>query len=109
MYVAFGLLAVAIAIEVAATSALPKAQGFRDPVWTALVLGGYAASIWLLALVVRTLPVATTYAVWSGIGTAAIAVVGALWLGERLDWISAAALALIIVGVVVLNLHTVAH
>jgi small multidrug resistance pump len=109
MYAAFGLLFIAIATEVAATSALPRAQGFRDPLWTTLVLAGYAASIWLLAVVVRTLPVSTTYAVWSGAGTAAIAVVGALWLNERLDWISVTALAFIIVGVVVLNLHTVAH
>jgi small multidrug resistance pump len=109
MFVAFGLLFVANVTEVAATSALPKAHGFRDPVWTALVLGGYAISIWLLAVVVKTLPVSTTYAVWSGVGTAAIALVGALWLNERLDWISVSALALIVVGVVVLNLHTVAH
>ena len=69
-------------------------------------LGGYAVSIWLLAVVVRTLPVSTTYAVWSGVGTAAVAMVGALWLGERLDWISVSALSLIVVGVVVLNVHT---
>ena len=105
MFAAFGLLFVAILTEVAATSALPRAQGFRDPVWTTLVLGGYAVSIWLLAIVVRYLPVSTTYAVWSGVGTAAVALVGALWLGERLDWLSVSALAMIIVGVVVLNLH----
>ena len=105
MAAAFGLLFVAILTEVAATSALPRAQGFRDPVWTLLVLGGYAVSIWLLALVVRTLPVSTAYAVWSGLGTAAVAVVGFVWLGERMDWVSVVALALIITGVVVLNLH----
>jgi small multidrug resistance pump len=105
MFAAFGLLMVAILTEVAATSALPRAQGFRDPVWTTLVLGGYAVSIWLLAIVVRYLPVSTTYAVWSGVGTAAVALVGALWLGEQLDWLSVSALAMIIVGVVVLNLH----
>jgi len=108
MLAAFGLLFVAIIAEVAATSALPKAQGFRDPLWTVLVLGGYAFSIWLLAVVVRTLPVSTAYAVWSGVGTAVVAVVGVLWLDERLDWLSGFALALIIVGVVVLNLR-VAH
>jgi small multidrug resistance pump len=106
--VAFGLLFVAILTEVAATSVLPRAQGFRDPLWTVLVLGGYAVSIWLLAVVVRTLPVSLTYAVWSGVGTAAVAVVGVLWLGERLDWVSVTALALIIVGVVLLNL-SLAH
>lgn len=109
MYAAFGLLFVAILTEVAATSALPRADGFRDPLWTTLVLCGYAVSIWLLAVVVRTLPVSTTYAVWSGVGTAAVAFVGVLWLGERFDWITGTALVLIIVGVVVLNLQVASH
>ena len=109
MYAAFGLLLVAILTEVAATSALPRAEGFRDPLWTTLVLGGYAVSIWLLAVVVRTLPVSTTYAVWSGVGTAAVAFVGVLWLGEHFDWITGTALAMIVVGVVVLNLNMAAH
>lgn len=105
MVAALGLLLVAILTEVAATSALPRTESFRDPVWTAFVLSGYAVSIWLLAVVVRTLPVSTAYAVWSGVGTAVVAVVGALWLGERWDWLTVSALALIIVGVVVLNLQ----
>ena len=102
---AFGLLLVAIAIEVAATLALPRADGFRDPLWSGFVLAGYAMSIWLLAIVVRHLPVSTTYAVWSGLGTAAVAVFGAVWLGESWDWITTTALVMIVVGVVVLNLH----
>jgi small multidrug resistance pump len=109
MYTAFGLLLAAIATEVAATSALPRANGFRDPLWSGLVLFGYGVSIWLLAIVVRQLPVSTTYAVWAGLGTAMIAVVGAVWLGESWDWITVAALAMIVVGVVVLNLHGAAH
>ncbi len=105
MVVAYALLFVAILTEVAATSALPRAHGFRDPMWTTLVLAGYAVSIWLLAVVVRYLPVSVTYAVWSGVGTAAVAVVGVLWLGEKLDWLSVSALAMIVAGVVLLNLH----
>jgi small multidrug resistance pump len=105
MFGAFLLLLLAIATEVGATASLPRADGFRDPLWTAVVLGGYGVSIWLLAVVVRTMPVSVAYALWSGIGTAAIAVIGALWLGERLDLLKAAAIAMIIVGVVVLNLH----
>lgn len=105
MYVAFGLLMVAIATEVAATSALPRAEGFRDPFWSVVVISGYAVSIWLLTLVVQHMSVSTTYAVWSGAGTAAIAVIGVLWLGESMDAVKAVALAMIIVGVVVLNLH----
>lgn len=99
------LLLVAIAFEVAATSSLPRADGFRDPLWTALVLLGYAISIWLLALVVRSIPVSVTYALWSGIGTAAVAVIGVMYLGERLDALKVIAIAMIVVGVVVLNLH----
>ena len=107
MVVAFALLAVAIAIEVASTAALPRTEGFRDPFWAAIVVAGYAASIWLLALVVQRLPVSVTYAVWSGLGTAAIAVVGVLFLGESWNPVKIAAIALIVVGVVVLNLQAV--
>ncbi len=102
---AFLLLLLAIATEVAATSSLSRTEGFRNPLWTVVVLGGYALSIWLLALVVRTVPVSVAYAVWSGLGTAAIAVIGVMYLGERLDLLKAAAIMMIVVGVVVLNLH----
>jgi len=105
MYAVFGLLLAAIAAEVAATSALPRAQGFRDPLWTFLVLAGYALSIWLLAMVVRDMSVSTAYAVWSGLGTALVALIGVLWLGESWDAVKVVALGMIVVGVVVLNLQ----
>lgn len=105
MYTAIGLLMAAIAAEVAASAALPRTQGFRDPLWTAFVVGGYAVSIWLLAIVVRQIPVSTAYAIWAGLGTAAVAVIGALWLGESLNAMKIAALGMIIAGVVVLNLQ----
>ncbi len=108
MMFAWMLLLAAIGVEVAATSALPRTQGFREPGWTAAVIAGYAASIWLLALVIEHLPVSVTYAVWSGLGTAGIAVIGVLFLGDRLGPTQAAALFLIIAGVVLLNL-TGAH
>jgi small multidrug resistance pump len=105
MIVAFVLLLLAIGVEVASTAALPRTDGFRDPVWAVLVVAGYATSIWLLSLVVQRLPVSVAYAVWSGLGTAAIAVVGVLWLGESWNPVKVAAIALIVVGVVVLNLQ----
>ena len=80
-------------------------HGFRDPGWTAVVLGGYALSIWLLAVVVREMPVSVAYAVWSGLGTAGIALVGFAFLDEPLGLVKAGALALVIIGVVVLNLQ----
>jgi small multidrug resistance pump len=102
---AFGLLLAAIAAEVAASASLPRTQGFRDPAWTFFVVIGYAVSIWLLALVVRDMPVSTAYAIWAGLGTAAVAVIGAVWLGDSMDAVKVAALAMIITGVVVLNLQ----
>lgn len=104
MSVAWLLLMAAIAVEVLSSAALPRTDGFRAPGWSAAVLGGYALSIWLLALVVRQLPVSVAYAVWSGLGTAGIALIGYLFLGEDLDLAKAAALTMIVVGVVLLNL-----
>lgn len=98
------LLLAAIASEVVATSLLPRAHGFTDPLWSAVVILGYGLSIWLLAVVVRTLPVSVTYAVWAGVGTAIVAVVGAAFLGEPMTWLKAASLTLIVLGVVGLNL-----
>jgi small multidrug resistance pump len=100
------VLLAAIGIEVGATTALPRTRGFHDLPWSLVVLGGYGLSIWLLALVVRQMSVSVAYAVWSGLGTAAIAAIGVLVLGERMDAIKLTALGLIVVGVVVLNLHT---
>ena len=102
---AFGLLMVAIATEVAATASLSRTEGFRNPMWTTLVVGGYALSIWLLAIVVKDMPVSVAYAVWSGVGTALVAVIGAAFLGESWDAIKVGALSMIIFGVVVLNLQ----
>ncbi|ONH23132.1 DMT family transporter [Pseudofrankia asymbiotica] len=104
MYAAFALLIAAIGSEVAASALLPRADGFKDPLWSAVVLLGYGLSIWLLALVVRTMSVSVTYAIWAGIGTAAVAVVGVFFLGEAMSWAKAVSLALIIAGVIGLNL-----
>ena len=102
----FVVLLAAIGIEVGATTALPRTRGFHDVPWSIVVMGGYLLSVWLLALVVRQMSVSVAYAVWSGVGTAAIAGVGVLALGEKVDAVKLLAIALIVVGVVVLNLHT---
>lgn len=104
MYVAALMLIVAIAIEVTATALLGRTAGFTHPGWSAAVISAYAASIWLLALVVRTLPVSVAYAVWSGVGTAVVAVVGYWFLGEQMGWFKVTSLGLIVLGVVGLNL-----
>lgn len=105
MFLAWVLLLSAIGVEVAATASLPRTDSFRDPLWTGLVMLGYALSYWLLVLVIRNIPVSVAYAIWAGLGTAGIAVVGVLFLQERLDLAKIAGIAMIIVGVAVLNLH----
>jgi len=102
------LLALAIAVEVAASALLPKAKGFTDLPWTVAVVAGYGLAIWLLTVVVKSLPVSVAYAIWAGAGTALVAVVGYLFLGEPMDWVKAVSLAMIVAGVVGLNL-TGAH
>jgi small multidrug resistance pump len=96
-------LALAIASEVIATLALKASDGFSRPLPAAIVVVGYGLSFWLLALVLKHLSVGTTYAVWSAVGTAAIALVGILAYGEPAGALKLASLALIVLGVVGLN------
>lgn len=104
MFAAVALLMTAIGIEVLATAFLPRADGFTNPLWSVLVLGGYGVSIWLLAIVVRSMPISVAYAVWSGVGTALVAAAGYFFLGESMDWVKLTCLAMIVIGVVGLNL-----
>jgi multidrug transporter EmrE-like cation transporter len=96
-------LALAIASEVIATVALKASDGFSRPLPAAIVVVGYGLSFWLLALVLKHLSVGTTYAVWSAVGTAAIALVGILAYGEPAGALKLASLALIVLGVIGLN------
>jgi small multidrug resistance pump len=97
------LLAIAIVCEVSATVALRLADGFSRPLPSVVVVVGYGVSFWLLALVLRQLPVGLTYAVWSAVGTALVAGVGMVAFGEPATAAKLASLALIIMGVVGLN------
>jgi small multidrug resistance pump len=97
------LLAIAISSEVVATVALKASDGFSKPLPAALVVVGYAISFWMLALVLKHLSVGTTYAVWSAVGTAAIALIGIVAYGETANALKLASLGLIVLGVVGLN------
>ncbi|MBD0420857.1 multidrug efflux SMR transporter [Streptomyces sp. NPDC052309] len=98
------LLAGAIAAEVAGTTAMKYSDGFSRLGPSLLTAFGYLVSFALLAQTLRTLSVGTAYAIWSGVGTAAIATIGVAFMGEGMTVTKAAGIALIIVGVVVLNL-----
>lgn len=97
-------LVLAISTEVAGTVALKFTDGFTRVVPSAIVVGGYGLSFVFLALVLRSMSLGLTYAVWAGIGTAAIAVIGMLALGEPVSAARLGSIALIVAGVVGLNL-----
>lgn len=105
MLLASLLLGAAIVVEVAATAALPRTQGLTNPGWTGFVLAGYAIAVWLLSRVVQTMPVSVAYAVWSGVGTALVATIGVLLLGENLGGAKLFGLCAIVLGVVLVNLN----
>ncbi|MBB4662276.1 DMT family transporter [Conexibacter arvalis] len=98
------LLAIAIAAEIAATSLMKETDGFTRPLPTVACLLGYGIAFALLAQAIKSMPVGVAYAMWAGIGTAAIAAVGAMFLGEPLTAAKVGGIVLVIAGVVMLNL-----
>lgn len=108
MFLAWFYLAAAIALEVTATLSL-KTAGEGRPVAIAAVLVGYIGSFGLLLLVLRRMDVSIAYAVWAGAGTAVVAMIGIAALGEPASAAKLGSLAMIIAGVVGLNLVGGAH
>ncbi|MFI8933040.1 DMT family transporter [Streptomyces sp. NPDC053474] len=100
----YGLLAAAIAAEVAGTTAMKYSDGFSK-LWPSLItVTGYLLAFALLAQTLKTLSVGTAYAIWAGIGTAAVAAIGMVFLGESANLVKVSGIVLVIAGVVVLNL-----
>ncbi|MER8069501.1 multidrug efflux SMR transporter [Streptomyces sp. NPDC094034] len=100
----YGLLAAAIAAEVAATSAMKYSEGFTR-LWPSLATAlGYVIAFALLAQTLKTISIGTAYAIWAGVGTAAIAAIGMVFMNESMTPTKLLGIALVIAGVVVLNL-----
>ncbi len=97
--------------EVIGTSALKASDGFTRPGPGLLVVAGYATAFYFLAVTLKHVPVGIAYAVWSGAGTVLIALVGVWVFRQRLDLAGIIGIALIVAGVLVLNLfsHGAAH
>lgn len=100
------MLAIAICAEVIATTSLKYADGFTKPLPTLAVAVGYGVSFFLLSLILKTIPVSITYAVWSGAGVALVTLLGWLWLGQKLDAGALVGIGLIVAGVVVINVFS---
>ena len=105
---AWMFLGLAITFEVCGTLMLKLSDGFEKWQWGAGSLLAYAASFWMLAPAVKVIPVGVAYAIWSGCGIVAISIIGLFAFDERLGAMQFAFIAMILIGVVGLNL-TVQH
>jgi small multidrug resistance pump len=97
-------LVVAIACEVAGTTALQASQQFTRFWPSVAVVVCYGLAFFFLALVLRTMPVGIAYAIWSGLGIVLISLVGLVVFGQRLDLWAIVGLGLIVAGVLIVNL-----
>ena len=98
------LLLLAISAEVIGTSFLRLSEGMTRPGPTVLVFSAYAIAMGLLSKVVMSLPLGLTYALWSGIGTVAIVLVGRFAYQQTMGVGQLIGIALITAGVVLVNL-----
>ena len=99
-------LLIAIVAEVIATSALKASDGFTRLAPSLVTVAGYGVSFWLLALTLRAIPVGVVYATWSGLGIVLIALAGWWLYGQRLDAAALTGMALIVAGVLVINVFS---
>lgn len=99
-------LFVAIFAEVIATSSLKASAGFSRLGPSLLAMAGYGVAFYCLSLTLRTIPVGVAYAIWSGVGIVLVTLIAWLIFGQKLDLPAVAGMALIIAGVVVLNLFS---
>jgi quaternary ammonium compound-resistance protein SugE len=100
------ILVVAGLTEVGWAVGLKYTEGFTRPMASALTITAMIASLWLLGLAVRTLPIGTAYAVWTGIGTVGTALLGIVLFEESATAMRLVCVALIVSGIVGLKLVT---
>ena len=100
------LLLLAIVAEVIATSGLKASENFTRLAPSLLVVAGYGTAFFCLSLTLKTLPLGVAYALWSGVGTVLVAVVGWLLYRQQLDLPAMLGIGLIVAGTVVLNLFS---
>ena len=96
-------LAIAIVAEVFGTTCMTESRGFTRVVPSILMVVGYAIAFSLLTFALRTIPTGVAYAIWSGVGIVLIATIAWLFQGQKLDLPAIIGMALIVLGVVVLN------
>lgn len=103
---AYLLLFIAIIFEVIGTTCLAKSAGFSKLIPSAMTLVCFALAFFLVAQVLKTIPLGMTYAIWSGVGIVLTAIVGFVFLKQSLDIPAIIGIGLIVLGVVVMNVFS---
>lgn len=97
-------LVLAILFEVAGTTSMKLSEGFSRLIPSILLFVFYAASFVAVTFALEKIDISVAYAIWSGVGTALIAIVGILFFRETVTVLKIVSIILIIIGVVGLNL-----
>lgn len=99
-------LAITILAEVIAAVSLKATEEFTRPIPSIVVIVGYAVSFYFLTLVLKTLPLGITYAIWSGVGIVLVTLAGVFLYKQVPDWPAVIGMGLIVLGVAVIHLFS---
>ena len=97
------ILSLAILLEVCGTVCLKLSHGMTRPLPVVGVVVFYLSTFTLMSLCLKNLEIGTVYAVWSGVGTALVAIIGILYFAESFNWMKILGLSLVIAGVILLH------
>lgn len=103
---AYLYLAIAIIAEVTATSALKASAEFTKLIPSTIVVVGYGVAFYFMTLVLRTIPIGITYAIWSGLGIVLVTIVGIMFYKQIPDIPAIIGMGLIVSGVVVIHVFS---
>jgi len=97
------LLSLAVCFEIAGAIGLRFSEGFSLLLPTVLALGAFTLALYLVSHVMKSLPVSIAYPVWAGGGTAGVALLGVLVLGENMNLQKLTGIVLVFIGVIMIN------
>ncbi len=106
IFIAYGLLALAIISEVTGSTFLVKSEGFTRLGPSLLVVIFYIISFYLLSQVIKTIPLGIAYAIWGGVGIVLTAFIGFLIFRQNLDIPAVIGIIMIVGGVIVMNVFS---
>ena len=97
------LLGLAVCFEITVALGLRFSEGFTLPLPTGIALAAFTLALYLVSHVMKKLPVSVAYPIWAGGGTAGVALLGVVMLGESINLLNLVGIALVFVGVIAIN------